>query len=337
MTGLTGAPGTTDAPPKHSRLPRLRGLTWLVWRQHRTAYWTVLAASAGCLAWIVYQRTALTDFLTGHGWPARSVDDLGTELQPYTSDFQPVSMALGLIPVLLGVFIGAPLFAGDLENGTAKLVTAQSVSRTRWLAVKLGVTGLVIVVASVALSVAFGWWWSPVRGTATVLDWTSGSAFDTTGPVPVALSLLTFVGGAAIGVALRRTLASMVVTFAFAVAVQLVWSHFRLSLGDPVVLTTERGVTAEDSFPVLPGGAYQLDQSYLTGDGDLLGWSTCVQAADEQAHAACLRAADVVGWSVEYLPISQMGGMQWLGAGIVLALTAGLTVFLFVWGRKRLV
>ncbi|MFB8777714.1 hypothetical protein [Streptomyces broussonetiae] len=40
---------------------------------------------------------------------------------------------------------------------------------------------------------------------------------------------------------------------------------------------------------------------------------------------------------MDYLPISQMTGMQWLGAGILLALTAVLTAGLFAWGRRRLV
>ncbi|MFK4106100.1 hypothetical protein ACI2L1_39800 [Streptomyces sp. NPDC019531] len=35
------------------------------------------------------------------------------------------------------MFVGTPLFAGDLENGTAKLVADQSVSRPRWLAIKV--------------------------------------------------------------------------------------------------------------------------------------------------------------------------------------------------------
>jgi hypothetical protein len=44
-----------------------------------------------------------------------------------------------------------------------------------------------------------------------------------------------------------------------------------------------------------------------------------------------------VGWSVDYLPMSQMSGMQWLGASILFALTAAVSAFLFIWGRKRIV
>ncbi|MBC7270785.1 MAG: ABC transporter permease [Streptomyces sp.] len=341
MSTVTNLPDSAPAPtsptPGTTRRPHLSGLPWLVWRQHRTTYWTLLAATALALAWIVYQRTRMTDFLASRGWPETDFDSLGQSFQPYGEAFQSVGMGLGLIPVLLGVFVGAPLLAGDLEHGTAKLVTSQSVSRTRWLAVKLGITGAVVVVIMTALSVAFGWWWNPVKDQVTVMDWTSGSAFDTTGPVPVALALFTVVGGVAIGVVLRRTLAAMVIAFGFAAVVQLVWSYLRLSLGDVITVTTRQGVLAEDSFPDLPDAAYVLDESYLTGGGDLLGWSTCTDAADEQAREACLREADVVGWSVDYLPISQMTGMQWLGAGILLALTAVLTAGLFAWGRRRLV
>ncbi|GAB2947255.1 hypothetical protein GCM10023080_002360 [Streptomyces pseudoechinosporeus] len=330
----TPAPAASTAPP--ARRPRLSGIAWLVWRQHRATHWTILGASVLCLAWIVYQRAEMMNFLTGHGWPDSDAAVWGKAFEPYAQAFQPVSLALGLIPVLLGVFVGAPLLAGDLEHGTAKLVAAQSVSRVRWLATKLGVTALVVVVSTVALSAAFSWWWNVVKDQNTVLDWTSGEAFDTTGPVPVALALFTMVSGVAIGMVLRRTLAAMVVTFGFAVVVQVVWGYFRTSLGEVVTVTTNQGAS-EDAFPELPDAAYQIDQSYITSTGDLLGWSTCAGEETEKAAAACLKQADVVGWRVDYLPISQMTSMQWLGSAILFALLAAVTVFIFLWGRKRLV
>ncbi|MEU6227224.1 ABC transporter [Streptomyces sp. NPDC047042] len=317
-----------------TRRPRLSGMTWLVWRQHRAAFWTILAAAALSIAWMVYQRGQMTDYLDGHGYPAKPLSD---GFQQYIDAFSSVAMGLGSIPILLGVFLGAPLLAGDLESGTAKLVAAQSVSRTRWLATKLGLTGLVVVVITVALSAVFNWWWSPVKGEPTVMDWTSTEGFNNTGPVPVALTLLSVFGGVAIGVVLRRTLMAMVVTFGFVVIVELVWNEFVLSLGNVITLTTNKGVMAENSYPSLPGNAYELDSSYITSTGDLLGWSTCSDQASDQARELCLKKADVVGWSVDYLPMSQMNGMQWFGASILFALTAGVVAFLFFWGRKRLV
>jgi hypothetical protein len=103
-----------------------------------------------------------------------------------------------------------------------------------------------------------------------------------------------------------------------------------------VTVTTNKGV-GENASPSLPDNAYQIDEWYRTCSGDLLGWSTCSGQQTDQAREVCLQKADVVGWSVDYLPMSQMNGMQWFGASILFALTAGVVAFLFFWGRKRLV
>ena len=52
------------------------------------------------------------------------------------------------VPALLGIFWGAPLVARELETGTYRLAWTQSVTRTRWLAVKVALVGL----ASVAVA-----------------------------------------------------------------------------------------------------------------------------------------------------------------------------------------
>jgi hypothetical protein len=334
-TGSTGGPAPAEAARPRTgrgRGLRLSGMNWLVWRQHRAAYWTLLASAAVTVAVVVYERQRMVTYLEVHGWPnLQSGWEQGFDQAPLNM----AARLLGYAPVLIGVFLGAPLLAGDLESGTAKLVNAQSVSRVRWLATKLGVTALVVAVCTAAASVAFTWWWSPVKSSSYVLDWSDGLAFDSSGPVPVALTLITVVGGIAIGMLLRRTLLSMAVTFGFAVAVQMVWSHFRMALGDIVTVTTGDGV-GDDAFPKLPDAAHVLDQSYLTASGDLIGYGSCAEPTEKAANA-CLEKAQVVGWHVEYIPLSQMSAMQWLGASILLALTAGIAAFIILWGRKRLV
>ncbi len=47
-----------------------------------------------------------------------------------------------VLPTIIGIFWGAPLVAHGLETGTHRLVWTQSVTRTRWIAVKLGLVGL---------------------------------------------------------------------------------------------------------------------------------------------------------------------------------------------------
>jgi ABC-type transport system involved in multi-copper enzyme maturation permease subunit len=345
---MNGTMNATKNGPRHgagntsttktTRRPRLSGMTWLVWRQHRAAFWTILAATVLCVAWIAYQRSQMMDFLNAYGFPAKNLDDAGKQFDPYVGAFTSVTTGLTAIPVILGVLLGAPLLASDLENGTAKLIAAQSMSRNRWLATKLGLTGLVVTVTTVTLSAVFAWWWNPIKLHYADIDWTTREFFNTTGPAPVALTLLSVFGGVLIGVILRRTLAAMVVTLGFTVALQAVWGYFKLSLGD-IVTATSKPISpgGRITFPEVPRTAHVLDASYVSGSGKLFDLTTCTDTLSEEATTSCMKKADIVGASIDYIPISQMSSMQWFGASILFALTAGIVAFLFIWGRKRLV
>jgi ABC-type transport system involved in multi-copper enzyme maturation permease subunit len=288
---------------------------------------------------MIYQRAQMMDFLNAYGFPAKNLDDAGKQFDPYVGAFSSVTTGLTAIPVILGVLLGAPLLASDLESGTAKLIAAQSVSRNRWLATKLALAGLVVTVTTITLSAVFAWWWNPIKLQYADIDWTSREFFNTTGPVPVALSLLSVFGGVLIGVILRRTLAAMVVTLGFTVALQAVWGYFKLSLGD-IVTATSKPTSPGDpviTFPEVPRTAHVLDTSYVSGSGKLFDLTTCTDTLSQEATTSCMKKADIVGGSIDYIPISQMSSMQWFGASILFALTAGIVAFLFIWGRKRLV
>jgi ABC-type transport system involved in multi-copper enzyme maturation permease subunit len=62
------------------------------------------------------------------------------------------------IPTLIGTFWGAPLIARELESGTFRVAWTHSVTRTRWLAVKLGVVGLSSIAVVGLLSLMVTWW-----------------------------------------------------------------------------------------------------------------------------------------------------------------------------------
>ncbi|WP_217144565.1 ABC transporter [Streptomyces sp. AC627_RSS907] len=325
--------GSAPSDAGRDRALRLRGVTWLVWRQHRAAYWTLLIGGVVATAVIVYQRQGLVTYLEGYGYPGDLKE--GWEHQaPTMALLRAVSVPLNYLPVLIGVFIGAPLLAADLENGTAKLVSTQSTSRVRWLTTKLGVTALIVGVSTAAVAAAFTWWWSPAKSSNFFLHWADKEVFDNSGPMLTALSLFTLFGGVAIGMLLRRMLLSMVVTMGFAVVVQVVWAYSRMSLANSVTITTRDGMQSPQ--PEMPDAAYEVDTSYLTSSGDLLGQSTC-QSLSEKATEACAAKKSIVGWSVEYIPVSQMASMQWLGASILLALTAAVAAFIVLRGRKRVV
>ena len=70
------------------------------------------------------------------------------------------------VPGLIGIFWGAPLIARELEVGTHRLIWTQSITRTRWLVVKIGVTGLASMIIAGCLSLIVTWWASPLDGAA---------------------------------------------------------------------------------------------------------------------------------------------------------------------------
>ena len=57
---------------------------------------------------------------------------VGDFFNKYSFNMQPVLVGFFALPPLLGVFVGAPLLARELESGTFRLIWTQSVTRLRW-------------------------------------------------------------------------------------------------------------------------------------------------------------------------------------------------------------
>ncbi|WP_367046901.1 ABC transporter permease subunit [Streptomyces sp. Je 1-332] len=322
-TTLTEQPRTQQSTKKPGLL---HGLTWLVLRQHRTTTWIVVALVVLGSAAIIYERGQLADMLAGMGWPGKNVN-----LTQAPERFQYIAEALGALPIVLGVFIGAPLIASDQEHGTAHLVTTQSVQRRRWLAAKLTWCLALVLVATLVLSTLFFWWWEPYRD-PLLAEWLSGSVFDNTGPMLAALSLFTTIGGIAIGMLLRRVLPAMLATFFFALVVQVAWGEFRDRLAAPRTITWP----LNDDTPNFldSGSAVEADRWISTADGQLYGWGTCAEPT-EKATNACIKEHGIVNNMVEYFGYDQMPGMQWTGAAVLLGATAVVAVFVLWWASRR--
>jgi len=122
-----------------------------------------------------------------------------------------------VIPGIIGMFWGAPLVARELEAGTHRLVWTQSVTRSRWLATKLGVVGLTSVIIAGLLSLVVTWWGSPLdRATANIFG-----TFDERNIVPIGYTAFAFGLGVTAGVIVRRTVPAMASTLVAFVAVRL--------------------------------------------------------------------------------------------------------------------
>ncbi|MET8979916.1 ABC transporter permease [Streptomyces sp. NPDC004539] len=320
-------PGPTGSTSR-SRGLAPRGMVWLVWRQHRTAFLLLLATAAAVtagLAWLAQEASDAVAAVEASKTPSAeataALDDIYRRLDL-------LGLSLAGLPVLVGVFIGAPLFAGDLESGTAKFVGVQSYGRRSWVATKLGLAALVASLAALSTGIAMKALLIPLVDHSVVnADFTSAGGFDTTGPVTVALAVLGLLVGAAAGLLTRRTLPAMVSTFVALLVVKTAWSEARMLFAPTVTATTGGGRFGEDDHPKIPATAMEVDTSYITGDGTLRGWGTCSTATD---RPACLTREGVVGWSAEYLPFSHMTAMQWTATGALAALillTGGVLVY----------
>ena len=127
-------------------------------------------------------------------------------------------------PRLIGIFWGAPLIARELETGTFRLAWTQSVTRTRWLAVKLGVVGPTSIAVTGLLSLIVTWWISPidrVNMNRFVARPYSGSHI-----APIGYAAFAFALGVAAGALIRRTLPAMATTLVGFVAARLAFTSW---------------------------------------------------------------------------------------------------------------
>ena len=148
--------------PPHDDWRRI--MTWLVWRQYR-AQAAIASALLAALAAVVL----VDGFQIASHWHSVLVTCAGNsgclQQQPtlvngVVSDLPYVSL---IVPVVLGMLWGAPLVASELEARTSDFAWTQSVTRTRWLAVKAGWLLLAAVACGGAVSALTTWWSGPIN------------------------------------------------------------------------------------------------------------------------------------------------------------------------------
>ena len=197
-------------------------MIWLTWRQFRTQAITVYAGILVLAVVLAGVGRKLLDLSTAD--PDAALRDI--------TDTQAVlyfvgTAAVALLPAIIGAFWGAPLITRELEAGTHRLVWSQSVTRTRWLAVKLLLIGATAMAAAALLSLVVTWWVAPIdrlaalAGDSGLPNPISPWLFDSRGIAPAGHAAFAFVLGVTVGVLIRRTVPAMAVTLAILVAVQI--------------------------------------------------------------------------------------------------------------------
>lgn len=126
------------------------------------------------------------------------------------------AVVLVVAPAILGIFWGAPLIARELETGTFRLAWTQSVTRTRWLVVKLALGAVASMAFCGLYTFMLNWWESPLNHVEH--NDFSLSGFGLHGITPIGYGAFAFALGATLGLLFRRTLPAMATTLVVYIA-----------------------------------------------------------------------------------------------------------------------
>jgi hypothetical protein len=336
-------------------------MTWLTWRQYRVQAAVaalVLAVFATVLLVTGFQLAAQWHTLLAGCTASRTCGNLhegGTPLSnPLGWDFAVLSL---MAPALFGVLVGAPLVAHEFETRTSDFAWAQSITRTHWLAVKVGWVLLAAAVWGGAIAILVTWWSGPRN--AAFANAFQANYFDQQGLVPVAYSVFATALGIAAGAVLRRTLPAIAIVIGGFIGMRL-WVSQDLRMHFMAPVTTFYGVAANFNPPAgsinTGGGLLNKAGQLVTGSvGNVMidgVPSTSLPAACQQLIPAsasgpngpsgatlnavygCLQKAGYRQF-LSYQPISRYWAFQGIETGIYLAVAAALIAITFYAVRRR--
>jgi hypothetical protein len=349
-------------------------MTWLVWRQHRKQALFVLLALAAMAAFLIptglqmhreFDRAGLDDCLPAATRveflrvappdqppdAVRACQELAGEFARRFGSRGSLGVLLWFLPLLAGLFWGAPLVAREVEHGTHRLVWTQGVSRLRWAVVKFGLVGTGVVLAAAGYALLLTWWRAPLdqvaAGTA-VGNRFGFLLFDLEGLVPVGYALFAVALGVFAGVLTRKTQAAMAVTLVGFMATRLVVEFLArprflapLRRTYPVIGDQEVNVLGGDW--VIKAGVYNAEGVRLSGgtfgnySSSLCPPTTTLAPAPSTTTNPCLVE---YGAGAYNLQVFHPADRFWLFQGIETAIFVALAVLLLLaavhWVRRRI-
>ncbi|HEV7900063.1 MAG TPA: transporter [Planosporangium sp.] len=321
-------------------------MTWLTWRQHRGEFAAMVVLLGIVCAILVTTGLSLhTSFIhdgaagcinTAPGARGAQCDELiGQFLDQYQGVVNFIVPWTTLLPALVGVFIGAPLLSREFEHGTWQLAWTQAVPRTRWLAVKLMVLVVAVLVAAAAFTSVYTWWHNPVDRAQGRL---TSDAFNMEGLAFAAHSLFAFGLGTFAGTFVRRSVPAMAAAFGGFLLVRLpVESWLRPHYLPPKILMFDP-VTRSDVRIGGTGGEWILAKGIADASGRRLstGESAAIVQDSARAHLdvpTYLHQQGLQRW-YDYQPADRFWPFQFIEAGIYVTIAAVLLVFV-VWRVRR--
>ena len=251
----------------------------LTWRLQRWEIAVLIGGSllfAGITALAAWQ-TSLTGadlqacYSTTSGGPPSSACQALIERGNFLSKVDPIlEGATTVVPFIVGILLGAPLVAREIEKRTSSIAWSLSLSRTRWLALRalpiliaVGVALLLVGQASEALI------------TATPSGTLGFPVFAMHGPVVAARGVAVFCIGVLVGLLMGRTLPAILMTGVAAIALVLA-----LTLGRGALMRAEAVWIPSDSADF--SGVLVYDTAYRDdATGKMLSYDEALRSFPE--------------------------------------------------------
>jgi len=324
-------------------------MTWLVWRQYRAQGAIAVALLAAFAAVILADGFQIAShwhsILVACSGNSACLLQRGPLVNGVVSDVPYLSL---IVPAVLGMLWGAPLVAHELESRTSDFAWTQTVTRTRWVTVKVGWLLLAAAACGGAIAALTTWWSGP--NNALFASAFEPGHFDTQGIVPIGYAVFAMALGIAAGTVARRTLPAIAVALGGFIALRLVISDF-VRPHYIAAVTTYYNVTG--SFTP-PGQAWVLGQGAVSKTGQVVpaGWGDLFPALPASCQKllpvglvpkagsgmpavfSCMQAHGWRGFAT-YQPASRYWPFQGIETGIYVLLAAALIAVTFVIVRRR--
>ena len=343
-------------------------MIWLTWRQFRAQAWAALGALAVIAIAFAVTGPHLASLYSTSGIPTcQARSDCGTAVSNFLNQIKGVDavlyfVGLGVLylaPAVIGLFWGAPLVTRELEAGTFRMTWNQSVTRTRWIAVKLGLIGLASMAAAGLFSLTVSWWASPINQANGLNTTRNGSSslnrltpllFGASGITPIGYAAFAFALGVTAGVLIRRTLPAMAITLAVFAAIQVIMPNvIRPHLIAPLHSITVLNTGAIDDIGInnsqmTVGAAVNIPGAWILSNQDIdaaghpfTGPPTQACMSQNASQLACNASIGKLHLRqlVTYQPASRYWAFQWYETAIFLAAALLLAGFCIWWIRRR--
>ncbi|MFJ8966478.1 ABC transporter permease subunit [Lentzea sp. NPDC102401] len=328
-------------------------MIWASWRQQRLQLITLLGMLVIGAGVIVLLWSNMVDDITSSQLTACVTQSLQECSAPdgaakafreaWGDRFDTGRLVITGLPALIGVFIGAPLFAKELEQGTHVLAFTQSASRTRWMFSKLVVALLPALIVLITLQYLVSGWLAAAGTLGPLMNGPFNALnFGVAHVSPVGYTLFAFMLGTFLGVLTRRTLAAMTATLGAFIVVRLALSGLVDRLVTPQRLEAASGTSLEvdrNTSLVITEGWLDTAGRPVPDDKALALTQACKSTPGgtpntQEGFLACLPQSGLAKRYAVFIPESQ----AWQVHLVDVAIFGGLAVLLMagtIWALRR--